>query len=175
MKRIISCILVFILLCGVIPAIGFAEDYTSMTDDELQNILNAVRNELTARGLKAEDKTVLVDESGVQIYINGEMTVEAEWSGDLECNIPIVIVNNTSHDITIGLRDPSVNGWSCDGSVYPNDVPAGKKAKSTLSFELGDTDVTSLDDFEDAEFRLNVYDEHSWDDLFTTDIITIRK
>ena len=73
----------------------------------------------------------------------------------------MVIINNNTNTICAQLRDASVNGWSCDTSFTP-EIPGGKKAKEDMKFELKDTDVTQISEFEDVEFYLHFFDWNDW-------------
>lgn len=156
MKRIISLILTTILLFSISSA--FAQDFSSMTDAELKEQYDYIRNELTTRGLKAEKKTVLFEESGIQIYISGEATVEKATFG-LSLILPIVIINNNDKNIRVLITKSSVNGWTLSNAVVSNcDIPTGKKSQSRIQFPLKDTDVETIEDFEEVEFRIYVCD-----------------
>ena len=169
MKKLLAVLLVIVMMIGVSPCVACAEDYSAKSDAELFEALNAIRAELVQRGYKAENKKVILDEGGIQIYINGDYSVVDDWYG-LALNVPIVIVNQTSQNICVQLRDASVNGWACE-TMFSSDIPAGKKIKDTMEFMLEDTDVTNLSEFEDAEFIFHVFDNDSWDGVVDTDII----
>ena len=125
------------------------------------------------KGLKAEKKAVIVDQKGVQIYINGDPYIEKNWSGDYKLYIPIVVVNDSSQNITMLVENVSVNGWAESGSRDGSAVPAGKKDKGLLYFSLDDAEITDVSEFTDVEFTLRVYDNNTWNDLFVTKSITI--
>lgn len=174
MKKTVSIILIVIFLF-VSAVANAATDFASMTDEQLKEQFSAIRNELVARGLKAENKTVIVDKDGYQIYINGDITVRKmfDWGTDLYLYIPVVVVNSTSQNLNMMVENSSVNGWSVDGNKDWSSVPAGKKAKGNLYFSLEDAEMETLEDFSDVEFSLRVYDDNSWKDLFITKPITI--
>ena len=174
MKKSLSLILVLLLI--ITSSVAFAADYSTMTEEQLKTQYDLIRNELLKRGLKAEKKTIIVEQKGVQIYVNGDITIEKEYSWDdtYYLFIPVVVVNNTTKTLNIIVGEASINGWSTDASAYSvGAIPAGKKSKGSLKFELEDTDVESLDDFEDVEFTIRMYDDNTWDDLFKTKPITI--
>lgn len=159
MKKFLSVLLACILIFSISTV--YAADYSSMSDDELYEQYTAIRNELTIRGLKAEKKTVILEKSGVQIYISDSPTFESTWSGTF-IYIPVVIVNNTEFNISVVVRNSSINGWTAEAKVYTNNVPSGKKAKTEIRYELKDTDIESLEDFEDAELAFVVYNDNDW-------------
>ncbi len=172
MKKIISLILVILLITNVSAA--FASNLSKMTDKQLMTELNDIRNELAARGYKAQDKKVIVDHKGFQIYINGEMTFEKDYVWDTTDSlfIPIVFINNSSHNTYVSADNASINGWSVDcrtdiGSDLGT-IPAGKKAKGFLIFSLDGTDVAKPADFSDVEFSLSFMDYDSFSTLLTT-------
>lgn len=173
MKKIVTIILTFMLITNI--SMAFAADYSSMTDEQLKEAYSVIRNELLVRGFKAENKKVIVDQNGIQIYINGDIKLEKKYSWDTTFSlyIPIVFINNSSVVTNMIVKYASVNGWKTDSSDDIGSVPAGKKAKGNLIFELTDTDVEKLSDFADVEFSVNVYNDNTWKDLFTTEPITI--
>ena len=63
MKKIIIPIIICILV--LLYSVVYADDYSSFSDEELNTQLNAIRNELIARGYSTENKRLLLDQSGV--------------------------------------------------------------------------------------------------------------
>ena len=176
MKKV--CTLILILALLLTSAVSYAtSDFSSMSDEELKEQYDAIRNELAVRGLKAEEKTVIVDKDGYQIYINGDISVgkQYDWDTDVYLFIPVVVVNNTSYNVTMLVKNSSVNGWSVEGNKDWMSAPAGKKAKGNLYFTVNDAEVETLSDFTDVEFSLRVYDFDTYDDIFSTESITIYK
>ena len=92
MKRFVALLLAIMLLFSV--SIANASNYSSMLDDQLKEQYDMIRNMLLSRGLKAEKKTVILENGGVQIYVSGDPSVENTWSG-LYLVIPIVIINDS--------------------------------------------------------------------------------
>ena len=164
MKRFLSLLIVCLLLCSVPSAI--AADYSSMTDAQLKEQYDAIRIELTVRGLKAENKTMIFDKSDFQIYISGEISIETTWNKKKQLTIPVVIINNSKKDIEITVNGASVNGWAVEGYfTNSGETPSGKKAKRELYFYIDDTDVEELKDFTDAEFGIRICDSKTWQDV----------
>lgn len=159
MKRALSLLLVVGILFSI--PIAYASDYSSMTDAQLKEQFNAIRNELTTRGLVAEKNTVILEQAGVKIYISGAPTITKSWSGSLYLHIPVIIINDSGKSIAVMITETSVNGWTAYGSLSGN-VPIGKKAKTELEFNLEDTDIETIEDFTDAEFAFYVYDNDDW-------------
>lgn len=160
MKRFFSLLLIGILSLSI--AVASASDFSSSTDEELRSQYNAIRNELFSRGLRAEKKTVILDQAGVQIYISGAPTITKTWNDKHYLVIPVVIINDSGKSIAVIPEEASVNGWKADGDLSDRNVPAGKKAKAELQFLLDDTDVEAVEDFEEFELWFKVYDNDDW-------------
>lgn len=176
MKRffVVSLILIHIFTC--INTVAFAANYSSMTDEEIKEEIDAMRNELVVRGLKAEKKTEFFNDHNILIYIDGSISVnkKSSWSNDIELDIPVVIVNNSDKNIGLVVRDASVNGWAVEGYFENSgEVPAGKKMKCLFYFYVQNTDVENINEFNDAEFKVRVYNKDTWKDLFVSKSITI--
>lgn len=173
MKRFLALTIMMVLVLSA--TVASAADYSSMTVDQLKKELNLIQNELVVRGLKAENKKVIVDQDGIQIYINGDITIEKMYSWDdvIYLSIPVIVVNNTTYAINTYIENASVNGWSSEDSDDITTVPAGKKAKGKFYFDLSDAEIYSIEEFEDVEFCICVYDDEAWKTMFTTKPITL--
>lgn len=180
MKKIIIPIIICILV--LLYSVVYADDYSSFSDEELNTQLNAIRNELIARGYSTENKRLLLDQSGVQIYYDEdastELRVDRHLGDTKNFYIPIIIINNTDKIIMTTLEHTSVNGWSAYGTVSSAEVPIGKKSKSKLYFRVDELGINSIDEIEDVEFSIRVYDSIRWyandkDIVKTTPPITI--
>ncbi len=156
MKKIFSVIIAIVIFINIFPCVASAQGYDGLSDEELIAEYNAIRLELASRGYTAENKRILLDDKDIQIYISGDYTVSEEWYG-VTLQIPVVIINNRQDNITVQMRNTSVNGWACE-VMFSADVPAQKKLKDELTFELDETDIETLEDFEDAEFSFHVFD-----------------
>ena len=160
MKRFLALLFVCILAFSV--SLATASDYSSLSDEELRSQYEAIRNELFSRGLRAEKKTVILEQAGVQIYISGSPTITKTWNDKHYLIIPIVIVNDSGKSIAIIPEEASINGWKADADLSDRNVPLGKKAKAELQFQLDDTDVETVEDFEEFELWFKVYDNDDW-------------
>ena len=173
MKKIVSLAMVIVLITTT--AIAFAIDYSAMTEAQIKEEFDAIRNELTKRGLVAEKKTVILEQADIQFYISGDLKIDKPyaWSETYNLYIPIVIINNSKSNIMMMIENVSVNGWSTSGDDDGGSTPAGKKSKAYLVFRLEDTDVESLEDFTDVEFTVRIFDSDTYKDLVYTKPITI--
>ena len=170
MKKLFVVFLAMIMMVGIVPCVSYA-DFDDKTDEELIAEYNAIRLELGNRGYKAEDKRVLYDGNGIQIYLNGDLKVEDNWSGP-ELLVPVVIANSTDKNMCVQSRNQSVNGWACDVMFSPQ-IPAGKKIKDNVELQLEETDVTKIEEFEDLELSFHIFDFDNWMEGWDSELIRI--
>lgn len=170
MRKLFVVFLVILMIVSIVPCTSFAA-FEDKTDEELIADYNAIRLELGSRGYKAENKRVLYEGNGVQIYLNGDLSVEDNWMGP-ELIIPVVIVNGTDKNLYVQTRSQSINGWACDAMFSP-EIPAGKKIKEDLGLLLEETDMTKIEEFEDAEFSFHIFSDDNWMDSWDTESIRI--
>jgi hypothetical protein len=111
---------------------------------------------------------VLVDTAGVKIVGKGLSVDDSFWGP----GVILYIENNTDKDITVQVRDVSVNGFMVD-STMSEDVVAGKKAMSAVQFFSSDLEENSIEDITDVELYFHIFDEASWDTIFDSDVISI--
>ena len=173
MKKVVSAFFVIILTLSI--TVAFAVDYSSMTEEQLNAEYNAIRNELVTKGFLAEKKTIILDQDGIQIYINGDFSIDKpySWASSLYLYLPIIVVNNSDRNINIRLENASLNGWSVNAEGYDCSTPAGKKSKASLYFSIEDADIENISDFTDAEFVIIAYDTDTLRNVIKSNAITI--
>ena len=172
MKKLFVIILSVLIFLNIFPLCASAEDYSDKSTDELQAMYDSIRCELLSRNLREENKQLLFDESDIQIYVDGEFSVDTRIEAML-C-LPVIIINNSDKYILVQLRDASVNGWVCD-TYFSSRLDAGKKIKDTIKIGVESAGINSLDDFEELTFSLYVTDYGNREEIKTTDRITFYK
>lgn len=168
MKKL-AWILIAILLfgCGVAEGLDFA----SMSDDQLQAVIDGASAELAKRTPVQENEDVLIDQNGVKVYLTGNHEVwgyEEDWYLDLEA----VVENNSDKTISILLDSASVNGWNVF-SMGISDTQAGKKQKGVLDFYFSQAGIKTFEEVEEIEMVFTIYDSDNWNTVATTEPITI--
>ena len=186
MKKVLSILLAMMMVCvsGLSLADGASEseaaaasdsvvanDLSKFSDDDLRAALSAIRNELTRRSLVTDEKTVIFDQDGIQVYLTGEYEV---WGSDTKyITFNAVVINDSESNIGVSLDDVSINGWNVYGSGI-DDTVAGKKQKSSIEFNLTDAEISSFEEIEDIEFVVSAYDSDSYDTIATSDVVTLN-
>lgn len=178
MKKM-SCVILSVLLVLSLIPFSYADDYSSLSDDQLKEKFDSIRLELANRGYKAENKRVLVDTKDFQIYIDGNIKIgkASSWDDKNSLIIPVVMVNNSDKVVGAYIDQVSINGWSLAGcsGCFISSIPAGKKAKDEIVIEsnfLEKVDVKGMKDFIDLEFRIYISDSY-YNRLFHSKPITI--
>lgn len=172
MKKIFALMLALLLLVAI-PCEAFAEmpDFSAMSDEELHALIDAARNEMAARELKAGENVLLFEEDGVQVYMTGNNRAE-DYGESAYLYIEVVVINDSGRQIAIVDDGASVNGWNVTFFGFGG-VSAGKKKKGDLELVISDASITTLDEVEDVEIVLQLLDEDSWNVLCTLDPITV--
>ena len=112
---------------------------------------------------------VLVDADGVKIVGKGLSADGSFWGP----GVILYIENNTEKDITVQVRDVSVNGFMVESSMS-EDVVAGKKALSAVQFFSSDLESNSITDITDVELYFHIFELSTMDTVFDSDVITIQ-
>ena len=68
LKKLI-CLLVALVLC--LPVYAAAEDFSAMSTEELQTLIDQARAELLNRELATAEKTVIVEADGITVTLTG--------------------------------------------------------------------------------------------------------
>lgn len=111
---------------------------------------------------------VLVDTDGIKIVGKGLSAEDSFWGP----GVILYIENNSDQNVTIQVRDVSVNGFMVDSSMS-EDVVAGKKAMSAVQFFSTDLEENAIDDITDVELYFHIFNLESWDTIFDSDVISI--
>ena len=160
--------------CGI-ESIATMEFYFHIFDSEswdeiVDTDVIKVETSLAATHVQEVDDsgTVLVDNNGVKIVGKGLSTDDSFWGP----GVILYIENNTEQNVTIQVRDVSVNGFMVDTSMS-EDVVAGKKAISAVQFFSSDLEENSITDITDVELYFHIFDQESWDTVFDSDVISL--
>lgn len=112
---------------------------------------------------------VLVEEGGIKIVEKGISADDSFWGP----GVILYIENNSEKDITVQVRDVSINGFMVD-STMSTDVVTGKKAMSAVQFFATDLEENAITDITDVEFYFHISDLESWETILDSDVIIIE-
>lgn len=112
---------------------------------------------------------LLVETEGIKIVGKGLSASDSFWGPGLI----LYIENNSDKNVTIQVRDVSINGFMVDSSMS-EDVVVGKKAISAVQFFSTDLESNGIDDITEVELYFHIFEAETWDTIVDTDVITIN-
>lgn len=112
--------------------------------------------------------TVFYDADGVKIIGKGLSTDDSIFGPGLI----VFIENDSDRNITVQVRDTSVNGFMIDTSMS-QDVMAGKKAYTAATFFDSSLEENGIEEITQVETSFHIFDMDSWDTISDTDPIVV--
>jgi len=158
MKKILGVFLAIVLFCSTALAAG--TDYSSMTVEELQTVIDAARNALLTKTAQSDGKLFIMDDpNGLQIYLTGKG--EKNWLGSYD--LEIIVINNGKSAVSISFDNIVINGWETNAfGSQVQDVGAGKKKKDSIPLSFDDTDISSISEVEEVEITFHTFDPSTY-------------
>ena len=142
------------------------ESWDTIVDTDVITINTSIASTYT----QAVDDSgeILIEEGGVKIVGKGLSDDDSVWGP----GVILYIENNSEKDVTVQVRDVSINGFMVDSSMS-TDIVAGKKAMSAVQFFSTDLEENAITDITDVELYFHIFNLESWDTIFDSDVITI--
>jgi len=113
-------------------------------------------------------ETVLFERDGVKV--TAKSFNRDEWLGP---QLSLLVENSTEQNITVSTKYSAVNGCMVN-PWFSCDVAAGKKSNDVVSYSEDELALSGITTFADMEFIFNVYETESWNDLFDTELISLK-
>lgn len=111
---------------------------------------------------------VLYDANGIKIVCKG-LKQDIIWDG----TIVFYMENNSGQPITVYAENVSVNGYMQDAGLW-SDLRDGTRIIDGMSLlDLSDLELKSINEVENIEFSLRIINAESWQEIVTTDAITL--
>ena len=153
-KKLISVLLALTLVFSLV-ACGNTETTTSNEGSEsTQSAQETTKAEKPSQELQEK---VFVDDENCTFKIT-----EIEPDGFMGYTLKAYVENKTDKNLMFSWEDVSVNGFMCD-PFWATSVQAGKKSKEEISFSTSEFEELGIEDVEDIEFTLLVYDDDDWE------------
>lgn len=114
------------------------------------------------------DEQVLVEQQGVKITAV-EYVYDSIW-GD---GIKLLLENNTSQNLTFSCEALIVNDFMIS-DLFVQSVASGKSAYETMYLSNSQLRQAGIDNVGKIEIYFRVYDSDTWDNLFTSDCVTLE-
>ncbi len=104
---------------------------------------------------------------------NVQILAASEWEDDsYSLELPLCIINKTEADLTMGSVTLASNGEEASAILY-TDLFEGCCVYTSLLVEPEDSVSEGLEDLVDVTFQLDAYDIITFDDVFSTEEITV--
>ena len=172
---VMVCLILSLVSCGssnsdpIQPAEVIVN--TEMTENISIEVVETTIAETTAVLETTADVNgiVLYDANDIKITCKGYTEDDSFWGPTLK----YLVENNTNKNITVQVRDCSVNGFMVDPTCS-TDVASGKKANDTMTWFESDFEENDIDAIETIEFYFHIYDADEWETIVDSEIITLN-
>ncbi len=112
---------------------------------------------------------VIYDANGIRVVCKG-LKDDSIWDGDLV----LFAENNTDRSVSVYSDNVSVNGYMEDASFWVDLYPYTRAVDGMVLYGMDDLQLESMDDVNEIEFNLRIVDENTWEDIDTSDPITLH-
>ena len=170
MKKIIAMMLLICMVWGM--AVANAEDYSSMSTDELNQTVGALQNELISRQLENGGKILVLDDYGVKIFFDGFS--ESSAMGSV---IRFIVMNNSEETfpLVVAVEELYIENWEVLRNGYVQTLEPGKNGVGEPMMDwskclTADQDSASKIDVK-FSFSLDKGD-FEWEWVHDTDLVT---
>ena len=142
-----------------------AEDWDTILETDAVRIVTNAPDEAQVFD---ESGYVALDQGGIRLIVRGVSAEESFWGKD----VSVFIENRTGRDVTLQLRNVSLNGFMMT-PFFSCELVDGKVAYTAISFSSEDLEANGIDDFETLECSLLVFDMDLWDTIFESGLFTV--
>ena len=124
--------------------------------------------DITSSDITIEEQ-VLFDQDNVKLTI-----LSMDTSSLFGTDLNVLIENNSDQNVTVQVRDMSINGLMIDSPLFSSDIASGKKSNDSISILLSELEINNITTISDIELSFLVFNSETWEDIFQTDIITVK-
>lgn len=161
-------------LCGIEAIADMELSFHIFTTDDWETYLDT--QPVQIKTSIADTYKYAFDDSGEVAYSGKDMKIVVkgltEDSSILGPGITVYIENNNKENVTVQVREVSVNGFMVD-SIFSAEVASGKRAVDTITFMEEDLEENGITAIEDVEMFFHIFDTDSWDEIVDTDVVKI--
>ena len=112
---------------------------------------------------------VLYNENGYKIVCKG-LKQDIIWDG----TVVFYMENNSNKAVSIYAENVSVNGFMQEVGLWSDLRPSTKMIDGMSMIDLSDMEITNIDEIKTIEFNLRIVDAETWEDIATTDAMTLN-
>lgn len=112
---------------------------------------------------------VLYNENGYKVVCKG-LKQDIIWDG----TVVFYMENNSSKAVSIYAENVSVNGFMQEVGLWSDLRPSTKMIDGMSMIDLSDLEITNIDEIKTIEFNLRIVDAETWEEIVTTDAMTLN-
>ena len=156
-----------------ISTIGEIAFYLNISNSDTFNTIDTT-DLITIQATASGTFTQEVDDSGDEVFSANNLRVickglkkDSIWDG----TVVFYLENNSGKAVSIYAENVSVNGYMVDVGMY-SDLRPG--TRMIAGMYLLNAELDSLDDIQEIEFSLHVFDSNTYQDIVTSDVIRLE-
>ena len=160
--------------CGI-ETLAEMQFYLQIQDPETWETIKTT--DLITLATSATGYTQPVDDSGDVLYNeNGYKVVCKGLKQDIIWDGTVVFYkeNNSNKAVSIYAENVSVNGFMQEVGLWSDLRPSTKMIDGMSMIDLSDLEITNIDEIKTIEFNLRIVDAETWEDIVTTDAMTLN-
>lgn len=139
---------------------------TSSDPTSASNSTSSSNNSTNLDKITLAEQTVFDDED-IKISVKG-MDNDSFWGPEIK----LLVENNSQRNITVQIRDASINGFMIS-HLFSTDVASGKKVNDGINFLKSDLRRAQIDKIKDIEFYFHIFDGDTWETIVDSDVIKL--
>ena len=112
---------------------------------------------------------VVYDAQGYKVVCKG-LKQDFIWDG----TVVFYMENTGNRAVSIYAENVSVNGFMQSVSLWSDLRPNTRIVDGMSMLDLSDLEITNIDEIESIEFNLRIVDAETWQEIVTTDAITLN-
>ena len=158
-----------------IETIANIQFYLQVQDPETWDVV--ATTELLTLNTSADGYEQPVDDSGDVVYNDKGFKVVCKglkqdlvWDG----TVVFYMENTSDKSVSIYAENVSVNGFMTEAGLWSDLRPNTKIVDGMSMLDLSDLEVTNIDEIKNIEFSLRIVDASTWEEIATTDAITLN-
>ena len=158
-----------------IETVANIQFYLQVQDPETWDVVDTT--DLLTLNTSADGYEQPVDDSGDVVYNDKGYKVVCKglkqdliWDG----TVVFYMENTSGKSVSIYAENVSVNGFMTEAGLWSDLRPNTRIVDGMSMLDLSDLEITNIDEIKNIEFSLRIVDEATWEDIATTDVITLN-
>lgn len=164
-KRWWFWVLIIIIVAIIVAMSGGSDDDNS--GDNSKDVSGVESDDSGSTQDITLDEQVVYEKDGITVTVKS-IDTEDFWGPAVNFEVS----NDTDKNIIVSATNVSVNDIMIDQDLSC-EVASGKKDNSDMTFYENEMEVADIEKIKDIEFNLCIYDSDTWDEIDTSDVISL--